>query len=174
MIGKKIFLRALELSDVQTLYAFENDTRIWSVSDTIMPYSSFALEQYVLESVNLDIYSTKQLRLVICECSNGKPVGLIDLFDFSPKHLHANIGMLIHSEYRENGYASEALKLLVDYAFTTLNLHQLACNLTPDNIASVKLFQKHGFTLAGTKKEWLRIGGKWIDEQIYQLIRENN
>jgi diamine N-acetyltransferase len=172
MIGEKIFLRALEISDVQTLYAFENDTSIWNVSDTIMPYSAFALEQYVLEAINTDIYTTKQLRLVICACSNGKSIGLIDLFDFNPKHLRANVGMLIHADYRQNGYASEALKLLIDYAFTTLNLHQLACCLTPDNIASIKLFRKYGFILTGTKQEWLWLNDKWVDEQIYQLIRK--
>jgi diamine N-acetyltransferase len=172
MTGEKIFLRALELSDVQTLYAFENDTSIWNVSDTVMPYSSFALEQYVIGAVNTDIYATKQLRLIICECSSGKPIGLIDLFDFSPKHLHANIGMLIHVDYRQHGYASEALKLIIEHAFTRLDLHQLACTLIPDNIASIKLFQKHGFVLAGIKKEWLRLNDQWVDEQIYQLIRK--
>jgi diamine N-acetyltransferase len=173
MKGEKIFLRALELSDVQTLYVFENDTSAWNISDTTMPYSAFALEQYILEAVNSDIYASKQLRLVICECANGRPIGLIDLFDFNPKHLRANIGMLIHVNYRQNGYASEALKLLIDYAFTTLNLHQLACCITSDNIVSIKLFQKYGFILAGTKKDWLRLNDKWVDEQIYQLIRKD-
>ena len=171
MIGKDIFLRALELSDVQHLYAFENDTSIWNVSDTVIPYSSFMLEQYVMEAINTDIYASKQLRLVICQCADGKPIGLIDLFDFNPKHLRANIGLLIHQNYRENGYASEALNLLIDYAFSKLNLHQLACNLISDNIASIKLFEKHGFVLAGIKKEWFRLSDKWVDECSYQLIR---
>jgi len=172
MIGKDVFLRALELSDVQVLYAFENDTNIWNVSDTVMPYSSFALEQYVLASLDADIYATKQLRLVICTCSDGKAIGLADLFDFHPKHLRAQIGMLIDNKYRQNGYASEALQLLINYAFSTLNLHQLTCNLTPDNIGSVKLFEKHGFVQTGTKKDWFQMDGKWIDECIYQLVRE--
>jgi diamine N-acetyltransferase len=171
MIGKNIFLRALELSDVQHLYAFENDTSIWNISDTTIPYSTFALEQYVMAAINSDIYASKQLRLVICQCSDGKPVGLIDLFDFNPKHLRAKVGLLIHHDYRENGYASEALNLLIDYAFSKLNLHQLACNLPVDNITSIKLFEKHGFILAGTKKEWLHLSDKWVDECFYQLIR---
>ena len=173
MIGKEVFLRALELSDVQTLYAFENDTTIWNVSDTVMPYSSFALEQYVLASLDADIYSTKQLRLVICTCSDGKAIGLVDLFDFQPKHRRAYIGLLIDEKYRQNGYASEALQLLTNYAFSTLNLHQLACNLMQNNTASIKLFEKYGFTLAGTKKEWYLADGKWVDECTYQLIRED-
>ena len=56
MIGKKVFLRPLELNDVQTLYVFENDVEVWAVSDTVMPYSSFALEQYVMEATRTDIY----------------------------------------------------------------------------------------------------------------------
>lgn len=172
MIGKNVFLRALELSDVQTLYAFENDISIWNVSDTVMPYSSFALEQYVLSVMESDIYASKQLRLVICTCCDGKTIGLVDLFDFHPKHSHAYVGMLIDNKFRQNGYASEALQLLINYAFNTLDLHQLACNLTPDNTASIKLFKKHGFLLAGTRKEWLNINGEWNDECFYQLIKE--
>ena len=171
MIGKKVFLRALELSDVQTLYAFENDATNWDVSDTLMPYSSFALEQYVLNAMESDIYSGKQLRLVICTCCDEKAIGLVDLFDFSPKHRHAHVGIIIDSKLRQNGYASEALQLLIHYAFSTLNLHQLACNLTPDNIACIKLFEKHGFVLAGIKKEWLCINNTWTDEYTYQLLR---
>ncbi|MDR1878559.1 MAG: GNAT family N-acetyltransferase [Bacteroidales bacterium] len=174
MTGETVFLRALELSDIAILYAFENDTAVWNISETLAPYSSFALEQYILEAVHTDIYTSKQVRLAICSRSDGKVIGLADLFNFSPKHLRADVGMLIHADYRENGYAAEALKLLSEYAFSTLNMHQLVCNITPDNTASIRLFQKQGFVLVGTKKEWLRLGDSWVDEQMYQKLRIEN
>ena len=101
MIGEKVFLRALELNDVQELYAFENDISIWNESETLMPYSTFALEQYVLDAVNSDIFASKQMRLAICQCSDGKIVGFIDLFNFSPKHLRAEVGVLIQKKHRK-------------------------------------------------------------------------
>ena len=101
-----------------------------------------------------------------------KSIGCIDLFDFDPHHLRAGIGILIaeKSDWRK-GYASEAVELLIDYCFETLNLHQLYCNITIDNEASVLLFQKHGFLITGIKKQWIRDGAKFNDELMLQKIR---
>ncbi|MBN8703987.1 MAG: GNAT family N-acetyltransferase [Bacteroidetes bacterium] len=169
--GEKIELRALEPTDLSLLYTWENNTDIWQVSNTSTPYSKYILEQYILNSHN-DIYTTKQLRLIIQETVNGNVVGCIDLFDFDPAHLRAGIGILIaNKQDRKNGYATEALDLLIKYSFSVLNLQQLYCNITVDNTASCTLFKKMGFELVGTKKQWIRTENNWLDEQLYQLIK---
>jgi diamine N-acetyltransferase len=168
--GQHISLRALEPADIDALYAWENDSENWKVSNIQTPFSRFVLEQYIA-SAHQDIYSVKQLRLIICNNEN-KPVGCIDLFDFEPNHLRAGIGVLIADKTdRKKGYASEALELLTDYCFSTLNLHQLYCNITTDNEASVLLFQKHGFQITGIKKQWIRGGDAFKDELLLQRIR---
>ena len=168
--SENIILRALEPEDIDYLYQWENDAENWKVSNTQAPFSRFVLEQYIA-TAHQDIYSIKQLRLMICDKQN-KPVGCIDLFDFEPSHLRAGIGVLIADKTeRRKGYASEALELLIDYGHQTLNLHQLYCNITIDNEASVLLFQKHGFQITGIKKQWIREGGKFIDELLLQRIR---
>ena len=168
--SENITLRALEPEDIDYLYQWENDAENWKVSNTQAPFSRFVLEQYIA-TAHQDIYSIKQLRLMICDKQN-KPVGCIDLFDFEPSHLRAGIGVLIADKTeRRKGYASEALELLIDYGHQTLNLHQLYCNITIDNEASVLLFQKHGFQITGIKKQWIREGGKFIDELLLQRIR---
>ena len=168
--SENITLRALEPEDIDYLYQWENDAENWKVSNTQAPFSRFVLEQYIA-TAHQDIYSVKQLRLIICDKQN-KPVGCIDLFDFEPSHLRAGIGVLIADKTeRRKGYASEALELLIDYSHQTLNLHQLYCNITIDNEASVLLFQKHGFQITGIKKQWIREGGKFIDELLLQRIR---
>ncbi|HEX8515781.1 MAG TPA: GNAT family protein [Bacteroidia bacterium] len=168
--GKHILLRALEPEDIDLLYAWENDTKNWNVSNTQTPFSRFLLEQYITTS-HVDIYSAKQLRLMICKLE-GTAVGSIDLFDFDPNHLRAGIGILIAEKTdRRKGYASEALDLLVRYSFELLNLHQLYCNITTDNESSILLFQKHGFQITGIKKQWIRNGNEYKDELLLQLIR---
>lgn len=165
-----VTLRAIEPGDIDVLYNWENDTANWKVSSTQTPFSRFVLEQYIT-SAHEDIYTAKQLRLIICDHEN-KAIGSIDLFDFDPNHLRAGIGILIADQSdRRKGYASEALRLLIDYCFTSLNLHQLYCNITTDNEASVLLFQKHGFQITGIKKQWIRDGVKFKDELLLQLIR---
>lgn len=169
--GKNLILRALEPADVDFLYKWENDEKLWHLSNTITPFSRFILEQYILNA-HQDIYTNKQLRLMI-DIKNGdrnSPIGSIDLFDFDPINKRAGIGILIVEKERNRGYASEALELFVNYCFTKLQLHQIYCNITADNQASLQLFKKHNFTLIGLKKEWIFVNDRWIDEYAYQLI----
>lgn len=170
LTGTHILLRALEPSDIDILYAWENDTENWVVSNTQTPYSRFVLEQY-LASVHQDIYSVKQLRLIICDLAK-RPLGTIDLFDFDPNNQRAGIGILIAEKSdRNKGYASEALEILIQYGFAVLNLRQLYCNITSDNQTSIKLFEKHGFDIVGNKKQWIREGNLFKDELILQKFK---
>jgi diamine N-acetyltransferase len=169
----KIMLRALEPADLEILYKWENDQDIWRVSNTIVPYSRYNLKKYI-ESSHLDIYETKQLRLIIDSADKNDKhtsIGAVDLFDFDPYHMRAGIGILIgDNRLRNKGFANKALTEIIRYSFETLQLHQLFANITTDNEASQHLFEKAGFTCSGVKKEWIRIPGGFIDEAFYQLI----
>jgi diamine N-acetyltransferase len=172
MESTKISLRAIEPADLDLLFKWENDRSIWHLSNTVTPYSRFVLEQYILSS-HQDIYTNKQLRLMIDLVSdNDGPVtiGSIDLFDFDPVNSRAGVGILIDNNFRNKGYASDALASLIDYCFSSIKLHQLFCNITVDNEASLHLFKKHRFEIIGVKKEWIAAGKKWLGEYLLQLI----
>ena len=169
--GDNIYLRALEPNDLEFIYAMENDQSIWEVSNTHTPYSRFLVKQY-LENAHQDIYEAKQLRLAICQDEDFPALGLIDLFDFDPKNNRAGIGIVIQStENRKQNIGSEALELLIRYAFHHLNLHQLYANIGTENVASLALFSKFGFQKIGTKKDWTLVNGVYKDEAIFQLIK---
>tara|TARA_B100000809_G_scaffold266760_2_gene331301 strand:+ start:36808 stop:37350 length:543 start_codon:yes stop_codon:yes gene_type:complete len=167
--GKKINLRPLEPEDLQFLYDSENDESNWKVSGTQVPYSKFILKNYIKNS-HQDIYEAKQARLVIEDKKTKIPVGMIDLFDFDPLHRKSGIGILVLDQYQKNGFASEAIELIISYAFHYLNLHQLYANITTDNTGSVRLFEKFKFQLIGIKKDWIYHNQKFYDESTYQLI----
>ena len=63
---QNIHLRALEPEDLEFLYQIENKESFWEVSHTQTPFSKYVLKQY-LENAHLDIYESKQLRLLIEE-----------------------------------------------------------------------------------------------------------
>ena len=156
--GNKVHLRPIEPDDLDIIYKWENNSKIWHLSNTITPFSKFIVKQFI-ENSHQDIYTNKQLRLMIERIDSDIPetIGTIDLFDFDPMHKRAGIGILItDKENRGKGYASEALDLLINYCFTTLQLHQIYCNITTDNTDSIHLFTSKGFQLIGTKKDWLR------------------
>jgi diamine N-acetyltransferase len=169
--GSKINLRALEPEDLEFLYQIENNESFWEISHTQAPFSKFILKQY-LENAHLDIYEAKQVRLLIEETSTRKQVGMIDLFDYNPMHKRAGIGILIHPEFQKQGFASEALAILIKYTFTYLNVHQLYANITSGNTKSISLFDKHNFKKVGVKKDWILSEGKFKDEVLFQLIKD--
>lgn len=169
--GNLVKLRALELEDLAFLYQIENNEIFWEVSHTQTPFSKFVLKNY-LENAHLDIYETKQLRLIIEDKLSEKCVGMIDLFDFNPQHKRAGIGIVIHPNFQQKGFASEALSILIQYAFTHLQLHQLYANILADNEKSLQLFIKHSFKKVGIKKDWIFSDGKMKDEILFQLIKE--
>ena len=165
-----ITLRAIEPEDIELLYAWENNSEIWEVSHTLVPFSKYILVQYIKNS-DKDIYESKQLRLMI-DTNDGKTVGAIDLFDFDPYHSRVGVGILINSyEDRSKGYASAALEILISYCFNKLKMHQIYANIETENKISLSLFEKFGFKICGTKKEWLQTGSGWKDEALLQLIQ---
>lgn len=171
MKGKNISLRVPEPTDIDFIYTWENDTTVWHVSNTTTPYSRYDIEQYVLNSHH-DIYAAKQLRLmIILHDKPLEPIGAIDLFDFDPAHHRAGVGILLTSQERGKGYASEALALLCSYCFNTLNLHQLYCHISSENEVSIKLFTMAGFEITGTCKDWTLSGKNWHDACFMQLIQ---
>ena len=169
--GTHINLRALEPEDLSFLFQIENNESFWEISHTQTPFSKFILKQY-LENAHLDIYEAKQLRLIIEDKTNQQPLGMIDLFDFNPQHKRAGIGILIHPDFQQNGFASEALSLLITYCFTHLQLHQLYANITDDNKNSIHLFTKHQFKEIGVKKDWIVSNNTYKNEILFQLINE--
>jgi diamine N-acetyltransferase len=164
-----VFLRALEDSDLEFLYALENDPSIWGVSDTLAPVSRYALRQYLAHAA-ADFYEVRQLRLIICARPAGQAVGVLDLFDFQPLHQRAGVGITIVSGERERGYALAALAVGLEYARLTLRLHQLYCTISSTNEASLRLFRAAGFQDVGVRREWLRTVDAWEDAVELQKI----
>ncbi|MCF6130793.1 GNAT family N-acetyltransferase [Flavobacterium wongokense] len=170
--GQNIYLRALEPEDLEFIYAIENDENIWEVSNTITPYSKFLIRQY-LENAHQDIYEAKQLRLAICKKESSEAVGLIDLFDFDAKNKRAGVGIIIQNETdRNSGFGKEALRLMIDFSFLQLQLHQLYANIGTDNKASLSLFTTFGFEKIGVKKDWNFTNNAFHDEAVFQLIKK--
>ena len=168
--GEHIYLRALEPEDLEFIYAIENDETLWELSNTQTPYSRYLIKEY-LENAYKDIYEVKQLRLVISDFED-QALGLIDLFDFDFKNKRAGIGILIKSESdRQKGFGKEALKLLINYCFNQLQLHQLYCNISENNNMSVQLFKNQGFVPVGLKRDWNFNGNTFENEYLLQLIK---
>ena len=68
---------------------------------------------------------------------------------------------------------TEALGLVLDYAFRQLRLHRLEANIQPENAASIALVERLGFHREGYSPRYLKLGGRWRDHQRWAIVAED-
>lgn len=161
-----IRLRAIEPEDLDLLYQIENDSSLWDVGTTNVPYSRYTLHDYIATSAD-DIYADRQVRLVI-DNEAGETVGIVDLVHFDPQHQRAEAGIVILKACRHQGYATAALAELRTYALRVLHLHQLYAVVKSNNAEALQVFQNAGFSEQTVLKEWLFDGRKYHDAHLLQ------
>lgn len=166
-----IRLRAAEPEDLDILYIWENDTTLWEYGASITPYSRFDLKQYLVETKH-DIYSDKQLRLMVVNKEDDAIIGSVDLYDFEPFHRRAGVGILIDSSYRKQGYGLLVLNILEEYAFSFLNLKQLYAMIPENNKGSIELFSKAGYLHSGNLNDWLSKGDSFENVLVMQKLNK--
>jgi diamine N-acetyltransferase len=167
--NKNTSLRAVEKEDLPFLYKWENEESIRQFGSSRMPLSKYVLAQFI-NNANKDIFETKQLRFVIEHNESCEPIGMVDLFDFEPLDSRAGVGIVITEKYRNKGFATEALDSICEYAFGAFNLHQLYCHIAASNHASIKLFEKSGFSVTATLKDWQKGKEGFEDVVVLQKI----
>lgn len=166
--NERVELRAMEPEDLDFLYQIENDIALWDVGITNVPYSRYALYNYLAECKN-DIYSDKQLRLMITTVDHGC-VGIVDLVNFDPKHLRAELGIVIQKPYRGKGYGRAAVLKMLQYARDVIHLNQVYAVISADNAQSLKLFEEVGFTEGAVLKQWLYHNGVWQTAKLLHFF----
>ena len=167
-MDKTCNLRLLEPSDLEFLERIENDTRLWKYSNTTKPFSNEVLKIYI-QNAKQDIVDAGQQRFVIVDSDSNK-LGLIDLFDYEPKHARAAVGVVIIEECRGKGYAKEGLRLLEENVIQKLNLHQLYAGVSIENTPSRALFKAAGYIETAVKKDWSYYENQFHDEIIVQKL----
>lgn len=171
LTGINTKLRAIEPSDLDLMYKWENNSDFWHVSDTLTPYSKYILKEFI-ENAPKNLYEARQLRLLIDKTDGEEktPVGALDLFDYDPYHNRANLGIYIDPLYQGGGYGLDAMKVIVNYAFNYLHLRQIFCHVGADNPNSYAFFKKAGFSECGLIKDWLRGVDGYVDSYLLQII----
>jgi diamine N-acetyltransferase len=168
--NETIALRALEPEDLVYLYRWENDAELWQYGATLAPYSRFMLREYLSSSLSQDVFQSRQLRLMIEEKCSGRAVGTVDLFDIDPRHLRAEIGVLLDAACRGNGWGAQALELMHAYAARVLWLNQLYAYVPVDNVSSYRMLQHSGYEESGRLKAWLKTADGYGDAYLMQRL----
>lgn len=100
-------------------------------------------------------------------------IGLIGLNMGKPNYRNGEIWYKLHKDSWNKGYATEALKRLLEFCFTDLNLHRVEAGCAVENGASVKVLEKAGMIREGRTRKLLPIRGEWKDNYFYAILEED-
>lgn len=110
--------------------------------------------------------------LAICTKQDMKPIGNVSLQLNWEDIREWEIGWVLLPEYWEMGYATEAVKALIDYSFKHLNAHRIVAYANAENVRSEKLMIRAGMIKDGVLRETRFCNQKWCDELIYSALEK--
>ncbi len=166
--NEHISLRAVEHTDLDTLYLLENEICEAGSAAGNQPVSRMLIANYI-DNYSADIAAEKQLRLMIVN-NEGTTVGAVDISDYDAVHHRGFVGISVLASHRGKRYGSEALAMLCRYAADSLGMHQLAALVAVDNETSRRLFSAAGFKAAGRLRSWLKRGKNYSDVLVFQKL----
>lgn len=167
--GERIYLREVRLEDANENYSgWMNDP---SVNKYLESRFSVHTIENLKEFISNMIGNQANVFFAIVLKDGDRHIGNIKLGPINNVHHFADIGILIgEKDCWGKGYATEAIDLVVKYAFKTLNLHKLTAGCYSPNKGSLNAFKKAGFFQEGVRKEHCYSEGKYVDDILLGLI----
>ena len=172
LVGDRIYLSPRGTSDeeIEKFTDWMNDFQTTDFIGRSGQVVTFIGEKEWLEN------STKNVQdrsFSIIELNHNKLIGTISLENFSWIERSAVLGIFIgDKDFRNNGYGTEAIKLLLEYGFKYLNLHSIRLDLLSINERAHKCYLKSGFKDTGCSREAIYVNGKYYDK-LHMDILEN-
>ena len=169
LIGDNIYLSPISVDDVEEYAEMVNDIKV-SVGLGYLSYTNiidFESEKEFLISVK------KEKMFAVRLLENDELLGNIGFNSLDIINRNGALGVLIgNPKYQRKGYGTEALKLILDYGFSFLNLRNISLSVFEYNEPAYNLYKKVGFKEAGRLRKAVEIMGKTYDVIIMDMLKE--
>jgi len=114
---------------------------------------------------------TDRLDLMVVDNATGETVGEVVLNDWDEGNRTCGFRTLFGPAGRDRGLGTEAIRLLIDYAFTHLPLHRIELEVFTFNPRAQRVYEKVGFVVEGRRREALEYDGERVDAISMGLLR---
>jgi [ribosomal protein S5]-alanine N-acetyltransferase len=169
IIGKKVFLRPPSSSDQTEFLALNLASKSFHRGLVSPPTTPQQFAELLLRASEAG-----SVCLFVCLVANGAIIGAVNLSQiFRGAFQNAYLGYYVGKRYAGLGYMSEAMRLVLRFAFEDLTLHRLEANIQPGNVASIALVKRAGFVHEGYSRRYLKICGRWRDHERWAILVED-
>jgi RimJ/RimL family protein N-acetyltransferase len=169
LVGDKVYLRAVEVSDAAAVQSWFNRPEVRRGTRQYLPRSLRAHEER-LDQMTSDL--TTILTAVVLR-EDDRLIGLCGLHEIDPRNHHAELGLVIGDPADwGRGLGADAARLMVSYAFDTVNLSRVWLEVYEDNPAARRIYERLGFQVEGTLRRHGFREGRWWDIQVMGMLAE--
>ncbi|UFJ43054.1 GNAT family N-acetyltransferase [Brevibacillus humidisoli] len=175
MIGRHVCLRLLTAEDAPAFldYLLRNK----HYHDPYMPHrpsDSFTLENVRrLTDQRQRVGSDQEYAFAVIDNESERLVGKVKLSGIIRGSFHsANLSYDIDEAFSSRGYVTEAVKMLISFAYSGLALHRIQAAIMPRNLPSQRVVEKAGFVREGYSQHYIQINGIWEDHITYAITKE--
>ncbi|MBD5098019.1 MAG: GNAT family N-acetyltransferase [Clostridiales bacterium] len=171
-VSARVYLRAMEYSDLDFLNRMHNDEDINRNTAGNKFFVSSEYDRKWLENKMMD--NQKQIYLMVCLKETNQAIGYTSLSDID--HWNKKIflsGYTISSEFTGKGYATEGAKLTIQYAFEELGMNRIEGRFLDDNIASQRVGDKLGYVRDGVLRDYVFKNGRYHDVIFSSILRSD-
>lgn len=171
MIGERVMLREYRQEDYQSIRHWVNDRATTEFLSAIFWFPQS--ETDTTDFMNRAMRATPNAAFfVIADVKDQSYIGQMDIFEINWKIRKGTMGTVIGSdEHRGKGYGTEALKLLIEYAFGVLGLERLELDVYADNARAIRCYEKAGFVHEGTRRHAAMVNGRYADVRTMSVIK---
>jgi ribosomal-protein-alanine N-acetyltransferase len=178
LLGHKIYLRFLQETDVDALVDLHRRNREFFQAYTPKRSEEFYTAEYQRKRIKDSLVlkeEDKQYTFGVFLAATEELVGIVELTEVLRGPLQSCwIGYYLDQEQNGHGYTTEAVRLVVDYAFDVLGLHRIEAGVMPHNIGSIRVLEKAGFYREGLNRKNVKINGKWEDHLHFAIVNPND
>ena len=166
----RLRLRPFTRHDAGSLFALQSDAFVLRYWDSPPWTDSERADSFIERCAEMEREGTGA-RLAIDRLSDEAFLGWCTFTGWNPEHRSASLGYVLAEEAWGHGYATEAARALLEWAFDTLDLNRVQAEADTRNDASRRVLEKLGFTLEGTLREDCIVNGDVSDSWVFGLLR---
>jgi diamine N-acetyltransferase len=182
--GKRIRFRAIEQSDLESFLKWINDPDLMPFIGVYLPFGS-ADEQDWYEkmhnrphdernmAIETQLQPPEQVRPPGLDAETGwKLIGSWGFFNLDWRNRSTEFGIMIGDKaYWNHGYGTEAVRLLAQHGFNTLNLNRIYLRVLENNHRAIRAYEKAGFIHEGRQRQAEFKDGKYLDLLVMSMLR---
>ncbi len=165
----RLLLREITPEDAPAIFKMRSD-------EQVMRYVGRPLQKDIseaaklIESIRDSFKQNEAVSWAVCFPFDPTLIGIIGFWKMDKDNHRTEIGYMLRADFWGQGIMNEAMTAVIEYCFKVLNFHSIEANTDPDNEASGRILEKHGFVQEAYFRENFYFEGKFLDSRIYSKI----